>query len=153
MLDQLLRQLPIEQRGSAAREAEIEPLIAMGEEVLAEGDAERALSIFDQIAEMAPDHAGVIAGRARALLALGRVDEAEAALDALPEDAAKDARDRARARGGRARAERAAGRATCRAWRAQAAADPDDHGRALRARRRPDGGGRPRRRRRRRCSR
>ena len=88
MLDQILRQLPV-QSDDAAAEAELEPLIAMGEEVLAGGDAERALSIFDQLAEMAPDHAEVAAGRARALLALGRAEEAEAALAALSPEAAK----------------------------------------------------------------
>jgi putative thioredoxin len=88
MLDQVLRQLPV-QSEEAEAEAELEPLIEMGEQVLADGDAERALSIFDQIAEMAPGHAAVAAGRARALLALDRADEAEAALDGLDADAAK----------------------------------------------------------------
>ncbi|WBY09922.1 tetratricopeptide repeat protein [Sphingomonas sp. 7/4-4] len=88
MLDQILRQLPVESEEAAA-EAELEPLIAMGEQVLADGDAERALSVFEQIVEMAPEHPQIAAGRARALLALGRADEAEAALAALPEDAAK----------------------------------------------------------------
>jgi putative thioredoxin len=88
MLDQILRQLPV-QSEEAAVEAELEPLIAMGEQVLAEGDGERALSVFEQIAEMAPDHPQIAAGRARALLALGRADEADAVLAALPEEAAK----------------------------------------------------------------
>lgn len=88
MLDQILRQLPV-QSEEADAEAELEPLIAMGEQVLAEGDAERALSIFDQLAEMAPEHPQVTAGRARALVALGRAEDAEAALAALPEEAAK----------------------------------------------------------------
>ena len=86
MLDQILRQIPVESADAQA-EAELEPLIAMGEQVLAEGDAERALSIFEQIAELAPEHGQIAAGRARALLALGRADEAEAVLAALPEDA------------------------------------------------------------------
>jgi len=88
-LDQLLKQLPV-QSEEGDRAAELEPLIAMGEEVLAEGDAERALSIFDQLSEMAPDHAAVAAGRARALVALGRLEEAAAALDALPPEGAAD---------------------------------------------------------------
>jgi len=88
MLDQILRQLPVQSKEADA-EAELEPLIAMGEQVLAEGDAERALSIFDQLTEMAPEHPQVTAGRARALVALGRAEEAEAALAALPEEAAK----------------------------------------------------------------
>lgn len=97
MLDQILRQLPISGEEAEA-EAELEPLIAMGEQVLGEGDAERALSIFDQIAEMAPDRAAVAAGRVRALTALGRHDEAQAALDAIEGDAAKAPEvDRARA--------------------------------------------------------
>lgn len=94
-LDQILRQIPV-QSDDAAAEAELEPLIAMGEDVLAGGDAERALSIFDQIAEMAPDHPEIAAGRARALVALGRVDEAGAALDALPADAKAPQVERAR---------------------------------------------------------
>ncbi|WP_375287577.1 tetratricopeptide repeat protein [Sphingomonas sp.] len=88
MLDQILRQLPIDSADAQA-EAEIEPLVAMGEEVLGGGDAARALSIFDQIAEMAPDHPAVLSGRARALVALGELDEADAALAALPDDLAK----------------------------------------------------------------
>jgi len=87
-LDQLLRQLPIESTESR-QEAELEPLIAMGEQVLGEGDAERALSIFTQLSDMAPDHAEVASGLVRALVALGRVDEAEEALAALPAEAAK----------------------------------------------------------------
>jgi putative thioredoxin len=82
MLDQLLAKLPIE--GDAA--AEIAPLLAMGEDVLAQGDGERAASIFAQIVEMAPDDAGAQSGLVRALLAAGRSDEAQAALDALPEE-------------------------------------------------------------------
>jgi putative thioredoxin len=57
--------------------------------VLHDGDKARALSIFEQIAEIAPEHPQIAAGRARALVALGRVDEAEAVLAALPEAAAK----------------------------------------------------------------
>ena len=67
MLDQILTQLPVDS-AAAQTEAEIEPLIAMGEQVLAEGDADRALSVFDQIAEIAPDHPEVVSGRVRALV-------------------------------------------------------------------------------------
>jgi putative thioredoxin len=71
-------------------EAEIEPLIAMGEQVLGEGDAERAVNIFEQIFEMAPENPEVISGLARALLAAGRADEARAKLENLPEKVDKD---------------------------------------------------------------
>jgi putative thioredoxin len=97
MLDQLLRQLPVDS-AEAQQEAEIEPLIASAEQILAEGDAERALSYFEQIADIAPDHPDVLSGRVRTLVALGRLDEAEAVLAALPADAATGAEvDRARA--------------------------------------------------------
>lgn len=89
-IDQLLRQLPIEAGGEApSQDAEFEPLIAMGEEALAGGDAERALSIFDQLLEMAPEQPAILSGRVRALVAAGAHDEAEAALAALPEEVAK----------------------------------------------------------------
>jgi putative thioredoxin len=87
-LDQILRQLPLES-AEAQAEAELEPLIAMGEEVLASGDVKRAVGIFEQLLDMAPDHHGVVAGHARALIAAGRVDEAAAELGSLPEDVAK----------------------------------------------------------------
>lgn len=96
MLDQILRQLPL-QAEEAEAEAELEPLIAMGEQVLQEGDNDRALSIFVQLSEMAPENPAVIAGHVRALVALGRADEAETALAALPEDAKGAEIERARA--------------------------------------------------------
>lgn len=84
MLDQLLEKLPVA-GGVQQAQAEIAPLIAMGEEVLAEGDGERAAAIFAQIVEMAPEDAGAHSGLIRALLAAGHTDEARAAFDALPE--------------------------------------------------------------------
>jgi putative thioredoxin len=97
MLDQVLRQLPVES-AEAQQEAEIEPLVAAAEQILQDGDAERALSYFEQIADIAADHPEVVSGRVRALVALGRLDDAEAVLAGLPEDAAKGAEiDRARA--------------------------------------------------------
>jgi len=101
MLDELLAQLPVEAGGgepAGPTEEELTPLFDMAEEILASGDGERALSIFDQIGEMAPAHPAVAGGRARALLALDRVDEAEIALSDLPDDIAKSPEvERARA--------------------------------------------------------
>jgi putative thioredoxin len=90
MLDQLLRQLPV-QAGDAPQgdDADLEPLLAMAEDVLASGDAERALGIYDQLAEIAPDHPEIATGRIQALVAAGRHDEAEAAIAALPREHAK----------------------------------------------------------------
>ena len=76
---------------AAEQQAEIEPLIAMGEGVLADGDAPRAVSIFRQIHNMAPDNPAVIGGLARALLAAGQPDEARAVVDSAPDDAANHA--------------------------------------------------------------
>ena len=87
-LDQLLAQLKIEPEG-AVPQAEIEPLIAMGEQVLAEGDAARAANIFAQVREMAPENAEVLGGLARALIAAGEPDQAREILDRLPEELAK----------------------------------------------------------------
>ena len=97
ILDQLITQLGV--KGEAAeQQAEIEPLIAMAENVLAEGDHERAANIFQQIRDMAPDNPVVIGGLARALLAGGQADEAKAVLDSAPADAANHAEvSRARA--------------------------------------------------------
>ena len=63
MLDQLLAQLKIEPEG-AAPQADIEPLVAMGEQVLGDGDPPRAVSIFRQVRDMAPDNPEVIGGLA-----------------------------------------------------------------------------------------
>jgi putative thioredoxin len=77
VLDQLLAKLPIE-GGAVDQAAELEPLLAMGEEVLGGGDSERAASIFAQIVEMAPDNAAATAGLVRALTSAGRREEARA---------------------------------------------------------------------------
>ena len=124
VLDQLLGQLPV--KGEAqALEAEIAPLIAMGEEILAEGDAERAENIFRQIHDMDPDHPEVIGGLARSLVALGRSDDARGLLDAAPESAAKDpAIARARAALDIASAAPAADTA---GFEQRLATNPDDH--------------------------
>ena len=89
ILDQLLRQLPIDGEAQQ-READLAPLIAMGEEVLSQGDHQRALGIFNQLAEMAPDEPAVVSGQARALIGTGQTDAAEALLLALPADRAND---------------------------------------------------------------
>lgn len=96
MLDQLLKQLPVQAGDEPAQD--VTPLIAMGEEVLAEGDAERALSIFAQIIDIAPENPVAHGGLIRALIAAGHIAEAEEALAGLPEGAGTDpAIERARA--------------------------------------------------------
>jgi putative thioredoxin len=125
MLDQILRQLPIQ--GEAGKLAEdIAPLIAMGEEALEGGDIERARSIFGQLAEMAPDKAEVISGLARALVRAGQLDEADAVLGQVPPDKAKEA-PIARALAAVALAREAAPVDDLGPLRAKVEANPDDH--------------------------
>ena len=89
MLDQILKQLPV-QGEAQNKAAEIEPLIAMGEEVLADGDGPRAVGIFAQIIDMAPDNAPAHSGLIRALVAAGDNDGASVHLASLPEALTKD---------------------------------------------------------------
>lgn len=89
-LDQILLQLPVKGDGEPQdEEARIEPLVAMGEEVLQQGDHQRAAGIFGQLREMAPADPRIVAGLARAQVAAGRLDEARALLDGLDEEQAK----------------------------------------------------------------
>jgi putative thioredoxin len=88
MLDQMLARLPIQAGEEPAQD--IAPLLAMGEEVLAGGDGERAVGIFSQIAEIAPDSAAAHSGLIRALIAAGHKDEAAEVLAALDPKLAED---------------------------------------------------------------
>jgi putative thioredoxin len=123
VLDQLLGQLPV--KGPAQDlAAEVEPLIAMAEQVLADGDAPRAENVFTQIREMDPDNPAVIGGLARAMIEGGKKEEARALLDSLGEELAKHpAISRARA----ALEVAAAPAVDVAAEEARLAANPDDH--------------------------
>jgi len=123
VLDQLLAQLPV--RGEAQDlAAQVEPLIAMAEQVLADGDAPRAENIFGQIREMDPDNPVVIGGLARAMIEGGRNDEARSLLDPLTDEQKKHpAISRALAMLEVA----ASPAADVSAEEARLAADPDDH--------------------------
>ena len=84
MLDQLLEKLPIEAGAPGeAPQQDVTQFIAMAEQVLAEGDAERAAGVFGQVTEMAPDNAAAHAGLIRSLTASGETQEAQGVLDAL----------------------------------------------------------------------
>jgi putative thioredoxin len=125
MLDQLLAQLPIESEASQQAQ-DIAPLIVMGEEVLASGDAERAYALFTQLADMAPDNGEIMGGLIRTLVALGQLDEAEALLGSLPDDIAKDAHIE-RGRAAIALARTATPGVETGPLEARVAANPDDH--------------------------
>ena len=122
-LDQLLGQLKIE-GAAAAVEAEIEPLLAMAEQILGDGDAPRAANVFRQIRDMAPDNAEAIGGLARALIAGDETAEAEQILAELPPELASRP-EIARAKAALEVATAPA--ADTAALDARLAADPDDH--------------------------
>ena len=124
VLDQLIAQLKIQPEG-ATPQAEIEHLVAMGEQILAEGDGPRAVSIFRQIRDMAPDHPEVIGGLARALIAAGEIAEARELLDGVPDDLAKNP-EVARAKAALEVAS-AAPAADSSALETRLSANPDDH--------------------------
>ena len=96
LLDQLLAKLPVQ--AGATPQTDLAPLLAMGKDVLASGDGERAAGIYAQIVELAPDNAEANAGLIRALVAAGLTEEAEAQLGQLdPKLAADPLIERARA--------------------------------------------------------
>ena len=122
-LDQLLGQLKIESEATAV-EAEIEPLLAMAEQVLSDGDAPRAANIFRQVRDMAPDNPQVIGGLVRALVAGHEYSEADNILGSLPEELGKKPEiSRARA----AFEVASAPRANTTDLEARLSANPDDH--------------------------
>jgi len=123
IIDQLLGQLPVQGQAQALQ-AQIEPLLAMGEQVLGEGDAARAANIFLQIRDLAPGDPEATGGLARALIADGRKEEARALLDSAdPALASHPAITRAKA----ALDVAAVPAVDVSAEEARLAADPDDH--------------------------
>ena len=91
-LDQILSQIPIGEGAADGdqQQPDIEQFVAMAEQVLAEGDAQRAAGVFGQVVEMAPQNAAAHAGLIRALVAAGQADAAQAHFDTLTEDLAGD---------------------------------------------------------------
>jgi putative thioredoxin len=91
-LDQLLAKLPVQSGGDSAPQGpspeEIAQFVAMGDAALADGDAQRAASIFAQVTEFAANNGPAHAGLVRALIALGQTDEATQVLDSIEQDPA-----------------------------------------------------------------
>lgn len=92
MLDQILEKVPVQPGGAAAAEQQqdVSQFVTMGEQILAEGDAERAAGIFAQVTQMAPDNAAAHAGLIRALVQAGHAEQAQAAFDAIDPAVADD---------------------------------------------------------------
>ena len=87
ILDQLIEKLGVSGEGELPQ-ADTGPLIAMGEEVLAGGDAARAVNIFRQVYEMAPNEPAVVGGLIRALIANNEREEAQSILNGISADVA-----------------------------------------------------------------
>ena len=92
-IDPLLTQLPVQPGAAAAPAApqgpspeEIAQFIKLGEDALAAADPQRAVSIFAQITEFAPENAPAHAGLVRALVQLGEVDEAHQVMAVIDSD-------------------------------------------------------------------
>jgi putative thioredoxin len=84
-LDQILAQLPIEggEAGPGGQpQQDVAQFVEMAEQVLADGDAERAAGVFMQVVQMVPDNAAAHAGLVRALVQAGRIEDAQSALAA-----------------------------------------------------------------------
>jgi putative thioredoxin len=111
--------------GPDAGQADLDAMIAAAAQALAEGDAALAAETFAALAREVPDRADIIGHYARALLALGQVEGAAAALAAVPETATDEPVKQARAALALARAGADAGDA--HALEARLAANPDDH--------------------------
>lgn len=84
MLDQILAQLPVQAGADGeAQQQDVSQFVAMGEQVLADGDGARAATIFAQVVEMAPDNVPAHAGLIRALVAAGEAANAQQVFGAL----------------------------------------------------------------------
>jgi|GEM_PF-2789 len=100
-LDQLLEKLPIQAGAgdaddqAAQMEAQLGEMIAMGEQLLVAGENDKAVDLYTQISDNAPPPIAhkpeVQSGLIRALVAVGRTEDAQAAYDALPEELREDA--------------------------------------------------------------
>lgn len=90
MLDQLLTKLPVQAGGAdEAAQQDVTQFVTMAEQILAEGDAQRAAGAFGQVVDMAPDNAAANAGMIRALVAMDAAEDARAFVETM-DPAVKD---------------------------------------------------------------
>lgn len=82
MLDELLAKLSIT-GGAPDPAADAEPLIAAGEELLASDGADQAYALFAQALSIAENNPAALSGMIRAMIALGRSDDAQSIFDNL----------------------------------------------------------------------
>ncbi|MBC7497130.1 MAG: tetratricopeptide repeat protein [Sphingomonadaceae bacterium] len=125
-IDRLLAAVPA---GPGDPETEVKEMIAAANAALDEGAAAEAAEMFGALAQEFPDRVEVIAGHARALVALGQPAAAETALSVLSADA-KDP-TLAQTRAAIALAKDAVPVDDLASLAARVAADPDDHAAAV----------------------
>jgi putative thioredoxin len=86
MLDQLLAKLPVKAGdGTTDPAAEVLPLLEAAEELLDNDGAEQAYGLFADALILVPDHPPALSGLIRAMVALGRQDEAQVIFDSFDE--------------------------------------------------------------------
>ena len=119
-IEKLLAALP-----PSEAEVSLDQLVEAAEGIFSEGDYETAAEAFASLAREAPERADIIAGYARALLALGQLEGAEAALATLPVNSKDAAVIQARAAVELAKS--AINPSETAALEARIAADPADH--------------------------
>ncbi len=84
MLDQILSQVPVQAGGADEQPGQdVSQFVDMAEQVLSDGDAARAVTIFAQVVEMAPDNVTAHSGLIRALVAAGEAAQAQQIFDAM----------------------------------------------------------------------
>jgi len=120
LIEKLLATLP-----QVDQEAGLEDLVEAANALLAEGETLQAAEAFAALAREAPEREDVIAGYARALLALGQADGAQTALATLPADCKSPAVVQARAALDLALSAAAPGEVAI--LEARIMADPTDH--------------------------
>jgi putative thioredoxin len=81
----------IQRLGADGEGPSVADILAQGTEILAEGDAQTAAQIFQEVLAEEPGNAAAYAGLLRCLLALGDMDGARQLLATLPDDVARNA--------------------------------------------------------------
>jgi len=113
-------------QGAGGGDADLEQLLALGEESLSVGDIGGAAQAFAEVLQAEPENVKAIAGLAKAYLAAGEAEQAREILATAPESAANDA-GIASVRASLELIDDAAGASDPAALQAQLSANPKDH--------------------------
>ncbi|MBK8084559.1 MAG: co-chaperone YbbN [Devosia sp.] len=89
--DKVIAAAPAGQPAAGSIEEEIKNAIAAAGEALAAGDLNQAAQIYGMVLQHQPDNAAALIGMARTFLKAGEPEQAQAALDAVPEAERKGA--------------------------------------------------------------